>query len=246
MVTLEHKPYYDGEFYMYKKMLTENDPSLKSLKIAHNLFPHRNNRHYIKSLFKNLARNTTLVKFTIYNTNLLESEAELLARALEVNTKIEDLEISCNCLTSKGMVKIIKALQKNNTLTKLNFNCNKVNSEGAIILGDILRKNKRLSSINLQCNDIDYDGIQYLRKSLEDNYTLKTLEIAPIFINGDLVWKHPELTLIEKLLERNHQILDRKKEFYVWCFCLNIIEQFLPLELKIIILKQLIYIHPLA
>lgn len=104
-----------------------------------------------------------------------EAELLILAKALEMNSSLEKLNLSWNQVSDAGAQALGKALEVNKTLKELYLSFNEICDQGAIALGKALSVNKTLTHLHLPCNKINELGAAALAKALETNKTLKTL-----------------------------------------------------------------------
>ena len=125
-------------------------------------------------------------------------EMESLARALAVNSTLEELNISKNIIGDKGVGHIGTALLTNTTLKILDIsNCVRIvwfpehresygnHMNGRVHICTALQKNSSLKTLNFSCCDISDLVAESLAGALAVNSTLEELDISNNFNIGD-------------------------------------------------------------
>mmetsp|Transcript_32962 Transcript_32962/g.75400 ORF Transcript_32962/g.75400 Transcript_32962/m.75400 type:complete len:864 (+) Transcript_32962:114-2705(+) len=130
---------------------------------------------------------------------------ESLARALEQNKSLTDLDMSCNNIAQRGGTALCQMLQENKTLKSVDLSWNQfgeacslyvnlavksnptcstlslawdgLSNAGAAGVGDGLLSNTALTHLDLSCNHISEEGATKLAEALAENTTLVDLEL---------------------------------------------------------------------
>ena len=124
-----------------------------------------------------LCKNTTLRSLNL-NHNPIGDHVEgvtAVAKMLEENKTLTDLELRDCHISSEGAVKLAAALCKNSTLKHLDLNHNPIGVEGASSMSDMLQHNTSLEYLWLRDDSVGEDGVHQLINSLKHNQTLTHL-----------------------------------------------------------------------
>ena len=104
--------------------------------------------------------------------------AELLARALSVNSSLEELYIMKNSIGDKGVAHIADFLQRNTTMKVLNVEHCGISCKGAESLARALSVNSLLEQLYIMKNSIGDEGVTHIAKGLQTNtMTMKVLNV---------------------------------------------------------------------
>jgi hypothetical protein len=101
-----------------------------------------------------------------------------VARLLEANATIEELDISRNTIGDAGSIALIEGLSRNQRLVELDLRQCNVGSKGAERIGCMLKTNSHLERLDLQGNSITEKGFGYLAEGLSCNTTLLEMYLA--------------------------------------------------------------------
>ena len=93
------------------------------------------------------------------------------------NGTLVRLDLSKNCIGSKGECSIAEALEKNNTLTELNLAGNQLGKEGGNAIAKMILENGTLVRLDLSKNCIGSKGGCSIAEALEKNNTLTDLNL---------------------------------------------------------------------
>lgn len=107
--------------------------------------------------------------------NMLEDEGlEELTEALKKKEcRLKILNVAENDITSAGVLKLASALESNTCLEELNLSCNEICSQGAAQLSTVLQKEKsKISRLNLSWNKLGDDGVPFLVSSRQASLNL--------------------------------------------------------------------------
>ena len=123
--------------------------------------------------------NTTLVKLDISCNTLSDEGAAAVSGCLKVNNILKELNISKNQITSEGAMTIAEALQLNTTLVKLDISSNMLSDKGALSITDCLKINNCvLQELNISQNKITSNGAIGIAEAMRLNTTLMKLDIS--------------------------------------------------------------------
>ena len=138
----------------------------------------------IKFVCSCLSDNCYLTSIKLSKMEITNESAEKLAKVIECNVVLEDLDISDNLLGDNGVCIISNSLKHNRTLQTLNISKNGISSDGAEKLADALvhKENCRLKKLNISENDISGPSIVAI---LDSNSSLEELDVSNNNIDED-------------------------------------------------------------
>ena len=129
---------------------------------------------------------------------LSDEGATQIARLLESNDTVTDLNISANNITRKGWQAISEALKKNTKLRALSLDYNQIADEDLAILADGFRQSTSLRSVDLEANRICDEGGRIILDVLRENEKIIDLTLMPMN------------TIEQKILDEIKDILDNR------------------------------------
>ena len=124
--------------------------------------------------------------------------ATQIARLLESNSTITDLNISANQITHQGWRAISEALKKNTKLRTLSLDYNQITDEDLAVLADGFRHCTSLRSVDLEANRISGEGGRILLDVLRENEKIIDLTLIPMN------------TIDQSILDQIKDILDNR------------------------------------
>lgn len=130
-----------------------------------------------EALAKFLQENTTLTELDLGSNSLQEAGGLALAAALDGNTTLLKLDLRENEMGDRVGVRFAKKLRRDVTLRGLNISCNQLNQK---VIGEFvyaLTLNQTLTSLALGGHDLRGDGALGLRTALLVNKTLTELDL---------------------------------------------------------------------
>ena len=143
------------------------------------------NKVIYHELAKMLQANTALKELNL-SQNRIEGEGACeLAKMLQANTALKELNLSGNGIGDEGACELAKMLQANTALKELNLSGNGIGDEGACELAKMLQANTALKELNLSWNGIGDEGACELAKMLQANTALKELDLSWNRIGGE-------------------------------------------------------------
>ena len=115
-------------------------------------------------IFKSLRHISSLKKLYI-NDNMITDEAtEDIAVVLSQNTKLEELDVSCNNLQTTGVIKIFRGIEHTSTLTKFNIAHNMFADEATKYIVDGLFNKGNLKELNL--SNTNMDNVRFVNETI--------------------------------------------------------------------------------
>ena len=139
-----------------------------------------------------------------------DTGALMIAKAIENNQSLQQLNLSHNRIGITGVRALAKALEKNRSLQGLTLKRNEIDSAGALALAVALEKNQTLQQLNLAGNKIKDEGARALVQALEKNLSIQRLDLYSQFFHFPrkrFATINPTiLARIQQLLQRNQQL----------------------------------------
>jgi Ran GTPase-activating protein (RanGAP) involved in mRNA processing and transport len=146
-----------------------------------------------------LRNNTCLRDLRLGRNNLGVKGIKALLKEVTTHPTLERLDISHNCIKSKGAALVAHALSKGppgndestssefspSKLKHLDITCNNIGAQGALALAKMLVLDRCLISLNCGANDLGPEGAAYLAPVLQHNYTLRELTLEENHIGPD-------------------------------------------------------------
>ncbi|KAL0225880.1 hypothetical protein P9112_013204 [Eukaryota sp. TZLM1-RC] len=110
---------------------------------------------------------------TRVQVNITSEGASALARALESNSTLTELNLVCINITDEGASALARALESNSSLTTLYLGDSNITSEGASALARALESNSTLTRLYLQRNNISNPTKSKLRQIASNRPSLR-------------------------------------------------------------------------
>ena len=162
--------------------------------------------HILKQNFKSF----NVFKFNS-NFNLKLNHLILLAKGLELNNTLKELDISFNNINDdRAVIFLGKALQKNQTLKTLDMRYNHIGKKGAEALVSGIEANKSLTRLHMDANNIGIEAAEgFMRVILEKIklYKSRKLHMTLYFVEPYAEEDKEDIDEIRKLLVHNHFII---------------------------------------
>ncbi|KAL5506162.1 hypothetical protein EMCRGX_G007749 [Ephydatia muelleri] len=152
-----------------------------------------------------LKENNTVKKLDLEGCELQPEGLEEVIKGVQVNTKLETLDLSNNTIDNKRASCLAHALKHNTTLSelrlrgcslsdeaicelsgglkwcklkKLDLSCNPFGDQGAKGLADVLKDHPTLEELDVRgCEEMSDDGVQYLMDAMMSNTRVKMLTL---------------------------------------------------------------------
>ena len=134
-------------------------------------------------IFKVLQGIVALRKLCISNNSITNKAADDIAATLSSNTRLQELDISCNFFQAAGTVIIMKALQ--GMLTRLYISNNNITEDAADDIAAAICSNTQLQEFDVGNNDLQSTGVINIARALQTISTLTKLYIHSNNINED-------------------------------------------------------------
>ncbi|KJE97587.1 hypothetical protein, variant [Capsaspora owczarzaki ATCC 30864] len=122
-----------------------------------------------------LKVNTKLTSLNLWSNQLGEAGAQAIAVALKVNKTLTALDLQLNQLGDAGAQAIAEALKVNTTLTWLSLNDNLIGDAGAQAIAEALKVNKTVTLLDLDYNCIGIVGSQAIHEACKDKSGFRRL-----------------------------------------------------------------------
>ena len=129
----------------------------------------------IKCFSDCLKVNNTLIELTLSDVIITAEELQILVKGIEVNTALQNVDLSHNKISDNGTVFFSECLKINKTLHKLNLSGNNITDEGAKRLAEAIQLNTTLQVLNISENQISKEGIMRIVEACAQSRTLHKL-----------------------------------------------------------------------
>ncbi|GMH37109.1 hypothetical protein BSKO_04982 [Bryopsis sp. KO-2023] len=130
-------------------------------------------------LAKALEVNQSIVTLRLGDNGLNDAAVGLILRALAINTRIQEVDLSMNQMGLAGANSIAELLlSKDSNLTSLNLSHNKLPDKGGAAIVDALYSNTTLTELNLSNNKLAEKTAIALSNSLQVNNVLRHLNVS--------------------------------------------------------------------
>ena len=157
--------------------ILNNSMKLKQLDLSYNNLYSTD----IKSVFSKLNI-SHLNKINISNNKIGEEVADDIGNFLSKNTKLEELDISCN---SPGIKEICKRITGLSNLIKLKIGSNNFNHLAVDDVATVLFHNTKLQEIDLSDNNLLAAGTVSIFNALKNIFTLTSVNISHNWITNE-------------------------------------------------------------
>ena len=152
---------------------------------------------------KGIVNISTLKRLNISSNDITEETANYIGDVLSHNTKLEELDLSCNSLQAAGAIKIFNSMVEIVTLKRFSISKNSITDEVTDYLVPFLCCNTKLEEIDLSYNRLQVAGIVQILKGLKDIPSLKLLKISNGYITDEIA-----SDILAVLSHNNEQISD--------------------------------------
>ena len=130
-----------------------------------------------KALAKVLNCNTILEELELSHTKIGSVGAEALAKAIGLNIALKKLDLSKNYVCYIGAKALAEVLNCNTILEELDLSCNEIGSVGTEALAQAVVSNTALKKLDFTVNDVGDVGAIALAQALHSNSSLEVLEL---------------------------------------------------------------------
>jgi Ran GTPase-activating protein (RanGAP) involved in mRNA processing and transport len=105
--------------------------------------------------------------------------AEQLAKALNSNKSLKELDVGCNPIGSSGAINFAAALKRNRTLLTLDLSTTELDNGCAAALEDAMAHNSTLTDLGLMCNDnFDIEAMETIFEKFRKNREVYEARLA--------------------------------------------------------------------
>lgn len=128
-----------------------------------------------------LERTSRLRVLSLPNCEIHDEEVGLLASSIKANREripLESLQLSFNCITSKGLEYLMNAIWGSQTIKDLRFDNNEIGDRGAQQLSAVLPYLKKLETLDVGFNRIKATGMKSLMKAVAETQQLLSLSLS--------------------------------------------------------------------
>ena len=126
----------------------------------------------------------------------------MIAKAIQINTKLQKVDRSRNCISDDGAAIISDTLKINESLKEVNLARNNITNEGAKKIAKAIRVTKILQKLDLNGNEISDDGAAAISNSLKINTSLQELNLARNNITNKGAIKIAKAIRVTKILQK--------------------------------------------
>ena len=144
-----------------------------------------------------LSANEIFTDKSSHNENLM-----MIRKAVQINTKIQKLDMSDNYISDNGAAFISDTLMINESLKEVILRWNSITQQGAKSLSKAIYQTKTLQKLDLYHNDITDDGAAAISDSLKINESLQELNLADNNITHEGAKKIAEAIQVTKTLQK--------------------------------------------
>ena len=177
---------YKDHFMMIINALRFNN-TLTSLDVSYNSRMYGDKATGISSYLKN---HVILKELSLKSTHITESQIEMIMQALSLNTALQKLVISHNCIYDVGAAAISSCLQCNKMLKVLDISECGISSVGLMEIAKALKINTTLQKLDISFNRAMTDDCLIMFSTcIRDNNTLKKLNLSNLQISSEGIQK---------------------------------------------------------
>ena len=165
----------------------KEDNTLQSLRLHNNkIFTHENSHiANVMMIAKTIQINTKIQKLDMSHNSISNNGTAVICDILMINESLREINLKGNSITQQGAITLSKAIQVSNTLQKLNLSVNKISDDGAAAISDSLKINVSLQELNLAWNNITNEGANKIAEAIQATKTLQKLDLSINKISDD-------------------------------------------------------------
>ena len=196
----------------FAQLLAAEGCSVAELNLGNNLFLDMDSRAFCQALqvglplgaasssspcsFFGMQDNTGVLILKLAHNRFGDVSGERFGSMLAVNRVLQVLDLSYNCIRSRGGVALFAGLRGNTTLKQLLLAYNGVSDAGAKALADLLTEGCGLEEVDVQGNNIHDTGLEALAQAVQHaNCRLKKLDVSHNFFSQAALGKFLEALL---------------------------------------------------
>lgn len=158
-----------------------------------------------------------LITFKLAGNEIGTDGAKILARMLETNTSLQELDVRMTDLKDDGGQLVLEGLHNNHTLKKLNMACNKLSTKTANCLCSVMNQQRNdgqystLEILDVSCNmfvDSDFTNIVSSVTKSSDSNNLIELDLRGDY---DSITARDSISTIEVAMMSKRRVAKRGK-----------------------------------
>ena len=154
-------------------LVLSTNSKLQELDISHNYLKAKS----ISKIFKRLG-NLNLTKLNLSNNVIGEQAADMVGNFLSKNTKLKELDISCNNLYESGTKALCKRITNLSKLIKLKVGGNDFTHLAAHVVATVLLHNIYLEEIDISDNTLLAAGAISIFNGMKNIFTLRNVNTS--------------------------------------------------------------------
>lgn len=138
-------------------------------------------------LAEELCQHKVVEILGLYNNNITDVGAKLVAQIIEACPKLRVVKIGKNQITSVGGRHLANAIQKSTSIFDVGMWGNRIGDEGAEAFAEALKNHPTLTNLSLSVNGITSRGGRFLADSLRHNSVLRIFWLVQNELSDDAV-----------------------------------------------------------
>eukprot|EP00731_Ephydatia_muelleri_P004615 Em0002g791a len=166
-----------------------------------------------------------ITSFSLSSNTITASVASLLGMMLKENNTLKKLNLALCKLQPEGLEEVIKGVQVNTKLETLNLSHNIIDNKRASCLGMMLKENNTLKELNLALCKLQPEGLEEVIKGVQVNTKLETLVLSYNTIDNKrascLGMMLKENNTVKKLVLRGCELQPEGLEEVIKCVQVN-------------------------
>ena len=165
----------------------KEDNTLQCLKLSRNkIFTDKSSCIANLMMFtKAIQINTKIQKLDMANNYVSDDGMAIISDTLMISESLKEVNLNGNSITQQGAKSLSEATQVTKILQILDLSCNKISDDGAAAISDSLKINVSLQELNLADNDITHEGAKKISEAIRMTATLQKLDLAYNRISDD-------------------------------------------------------------
>ena len=117
-------------------------------------------------------------EIVLANMVMNDDMVAFIALGLSDNKRLYQLDLSCNYITSKGLINIAESIVANSTLRKLDISDNSISDDGVISIGNCIKINTTIKEVDLSSNKISVFGMNQFSECISDISALEYIDLS--------------------------------------------------------------------
>ena len=165
----------------------KEDNTLQCLKLRENKF------FLVKSscianlmmITKAIQINTKIQKLDMSDNYISDDGTAIISDTLVINESLKEVNLELNSITQQGAKSLSEAIQVTKILQILDLSYNSISDDGAATISDSLKINVSLQELYLACNNITHEGVKKISEAITMTATLQKLDLNNNNISDD-------------------------------------------------------------